>query len=246
MWNVPIDFDAKRQESKAKYACKQIMTEYCEPHKSLTPSGGTGSVSCTVSDVSYRQVGATPATEPSPDRKVCEVPEGFDLKEGALVHIQDTDLPGIRVWHGTSSVDVESVKAGPKNLGDGLSGPGLYLALFDESGAHLEVAGTSATVSVKMRGGEEAILSGVIDPDTDACVISLQTTRNDTDLSRGWIGGYWERKVRQPEMVPWIMGLEVMDLKPVDLDEGAGGAALNQRILVVHEAAGPDIIQWDP
>jgi len=218
----------------------------CERNFSCRPRAKDGErYECAWTSFSYRLLGEDPVEEIE-DKKNCEVPEGYQLKAGALVHIRETDLPGMRVWHLTSSVDVSSVKSGPKNLGDGLSGPGLYLALFDESGAHLEVAGTSANVSVIQRGGEEAILSGIINPKADACVISLQTTRTETDLSIGWIGGYWERKARQPEMVPWIMGIEIMDLRPVELEEGMGGAALNQRILVIHESAGSDIIKWDP
>ena len=66
-WNVPIDFDAKRQLSKAKAACNIIKSKYCLPNKSLSTSGGTGSVKCTVSDVSYRRIGATPTAEAEKD-----------------------------------------------------------------------------------------------------------------------------------------------------------------------------------
>jgi hypothetical protein len=239
-WNVPIDFDAKRQLSKAKAACNIIKSKYCLPNKSLSTSGGKGSVKCTVSNVSYRQIGATPAAEATTARKECTPPEGTAFDAKFWKHIQDTDLPGREVWHGTTAAAEDSVRAGPKNMGEGFGGQGLYLFLTNTN----EGAATFAGLSSNKTGSPPVVLRGKIKPDADVCVGGqFMITRSVHNLEEGWLIGDWEKK--RPELKSDLDRFDILDLAPHP-QPGEGVSIPEGRFLVIHESAGADIIQWEP
>ena len=70
------------------------------------------------------------------------------------VSYKTTDLPGSKVCHGTLESQVESVKSGPKNIGTGFGGAGLYVALENER----HIASECADIAKQTKPLEKAVV----------------------------------------------------------------------------------------
>ncbi|MEE3078274.1 MAG: hypothetical protein VX341_02975, partial [Bdellovibrionota bacterium] len=161
------------------------------------------------------------------------------------------DLENIPISHGTIKELADSVRGGPKNVGKGFGGSGLYIdvsrnqEIAQEYASHA-VQGASARLGqVGRASGDEidttpVVLSGRLNVTRQMRVGRFEIVRGGAvDLERGILPANWDdnpllRRVLEERF-------EILDLRGMS----SNGLNLNtDRILVIHENAGDDIIEW--
>lgn len=161
-----------------------------------------------------------------------------------------SDLAGITVRHGTIDGMVDSVKAGPRNVGSGFGGRGLYLDLEPDAriaDAYATMARSSASARTAAAGVSTTsvnpvVMTGRLNPEKNLRVITLQVSRDvyKPDFSKGIVPFDW---ADDPSIARYIeRNFDVVEVR------GARSAGFNldtDRIIVVHERAGADAIIWE-
>jgi len=162
-------------------------------------------------------------------------------------------LSGMPVYHGTLNSFESSVRAGPKNMGKGFGGRGLYVAVegdrsiaehfssqaAEESSARLEQnAAAAAAGAGKPRA---VVLDGRINPDKPLRVGRFEIVRDESqmDLSRGRLPFNWDDDPRLRTLLE--REFDVLDLRGMRRN---GLAIQTDRFLVFHQSAGADAIRW--
>ncbi len=161
------------------------------------------------------------------------------------------ELEDLPISHGTIKELADSVRSGPKNVGKGFGGSGLYIdvsrneEIAQEYAAHA-VRGAGTRLSQVGRSATEevdktlVVLSGRLNITRQMRVGKFEIVRgNKVDLERGILPANWDdnpllRQVLQERF-------EILDLRGMS----SNGLNFNtDRILVIHENAGEDIIEW--
>lgn len=187
---------------------------------------------------------------------------GFDWKHRLrlLIHpsiILDstqTDVAGMTVYHGTSKLAERSVKEGPKNIGKGFGGAGLYLApadnfalakYFADSGNNRQSAlykfGSGPLQDTPPDQRKPIVMSGRVTQKA-LRIGRFQVLRNQysPDLGTGKLPPDWSY---DPNLQAFFHEeFDVLDLREMN----SSGLAIDaNRMLVVHERAGLDAIAWN-
>jgi hypothetical protein len=174
------------------------------------------------------------------------------LPDGTSTTTKGSDLSGMTIYHGTVNQFEDSVRAGPRDIGKGYGGSGLYLAMKGERELASDYAnyamkqyhdrirehGIKANTSVEAK---PIVLQGAINPDKDLKVGVFNVQRDGvTDLSRGILGGPdW---ADDPLVKRTLESqFDILDLRGAST---SGAAGLSDRFLVVHQRAGKDAILW--
>jgi hypothetical protein len=165
----------------------------------------------------------------------------------------DDDLAGVTIMHGTSSNFRQSVEAGPRNIGRGYGGDGLYVTL-DDGVEFADLYAKKAAKEWKNRTEWDSItptaevpkpeiMVGTINPNKELKVGIFEIKRDGvTDLSKGVLSGQdWAndavlRKTLKEKF-------DLLDLRGAARNEIPG---LPDRMLIFSERAGPDAIIWKP
>ncbi|MDD4294713.1 MAG: hypothetical protein PHP69_04290 [Candidatus Omnitrophica bacterium] len=180
--------------------------------------------------------------------------EMYEQALGNKVEYKGSDLQGMEVYHGTLRAFARSVLSGPKNVGKGFGGRGLYLAVqgeeeladFFAGWARSEYEGRVSAEnelvdsSVK-NSAKKILLKGRLNPDRDYKVGRFTITREGRmDLANGVLPADWEKS----ELLRAVLENEfdILDLR--DMRDN-GFAIDTNRILVVHERAGKDAVTWE-
>lgn len=169
-----------------------------------------------------------------------------------------SDLPGETVFHGTVEGFVASVQDGPQDVGKGFGGQGLYLAFGETERTIAEQYAKFAEIAVSARqsqlpsrfvDGDNAkrkiVLEGRINPDVDLAKLRVgrfQVSANAfvPDFENSILPALWADDPNlQAMMIDMFDALDVRGMRSNGLNLDT------DRILVVHESAGADFIQWD-
>ncbi|MBI5596242.1 MAG: hypothetical protein HY928_09170 [Elusimicrobia bacterium] len=198
-------------------------------------------------------------------RRVSEVPPeergaGYDrvaalaatLGSGIMSSSLDAGLAGMKVHHGTLSAFESSVRAGPKNLGKGFGGRGLYVAVAGErplaeffaakaareSRTHLA---QNAAVPASPGPAAALVMDGTVNPDRPLKVGRFEVRREapSADLARGILPAGWDEDPNLRALLE--RRFDVLDLRGL---RSSGLAIDTDRLLVFHESAGADAIRW--
>lgn len=175
-----------------------------------------------------------------------------DVSSGSAVK-KDFDYQNAVVYHGTIQENVSSVKEGPKNVGAGFGGRGLYLATENEQGlareyaAHARDAAEVRVANVKtITPGQEidrnaVIMQGRINPDKKYKVGVFEVGRDfEVDLKNGRLPFDWDKNPTLKKMIE-----DEFDIIEITNARKNGMNLDTDRFLVVHERAGPDAIVWE-
>lgn len=160
------------------------------------------------------------------------------------------------VHHGAVDTFESSIRSGPKNVGSGFGGSGLYVAVdgdrriaeFFADKAASEARSRSQWYDLGDKTGTKTppkarVLDGVINPDANLRVGKFQIQRDaiQPDLKRGILPPNWEA---DPELRALIFReFDVLDLRGM---KSSGLAMDTDRMLVFHESAGANAIRWEP
>jgi hypothetical protein len=163
-----------------------------------------------------------------------------------------SDLAGMSVEHGTAQVYVDSVTAGPQNVGSGLGGRGLYLAVPGDSESAPRFGGRVAERVREGQGRHGALPETAQEGAGDVVLMrgQIQAGRNlrvgrfmvvpeaMVDIPNGRLPANWSDN---PSLARQLENeFDVLDIR-VPANFTAFG---NGRMLVVHERAGRDFIRW--
>lgn len=163
---------------------------------------------------------------------------------------QANGLAGMRVHHGTIEGMTDSVRAGPKNVGSGFGGRGLYLDLEPDAriaDSYASMARDAAqartrTAGVSTSNVNPVVMTGRLNPNKNLRVFSFEVSRDATrpDFQKGILPINW---ADDPSIARYIESqFDVVEVR------GARSGGLNMdtdRFIVVHERAGADAIIWE-
>lgn len=159
-----------------------------------------------------------------------------------------SDVVGLRVHHGSLRGMEESVRAGPRDVGKGFGGSGLYLALdgdLDIASSYAHMAREAAEVRAAQAGltnvdSTPVVLSGTIAPNPDLRVGRFSIVRDGApDLEKGVLPFNW---ADDPSLqAALLQRFDVLDVRGM---QSAGLNLATDRILVLHASSGPDAVQW--
>lgn len=198
---------------------------------------------------------APPVTKLTPDQRSAS----YDPIEARYQQIpkenitttKESDLSGATIMHGTASNFRASVEAGPRNIGRGYGGPGLYTTMSDGR-EFAQIYADKAVAEWKFRvesdnitptegDAKPVIMEGVINPDKNLTVGIFEIKRDGvTDISKGILAGVdWAND----ELLRRTLKekFDILDLRGAARNEIPG---LPDRMLVISERAGPDAIIW--
>lgn len=161
------------------------------------------------------------------------------------------------IFHGTIKGLADSVRSGPKNLGKGFGGRGLYLDISPDAKiaeTYSELAKEAAVN--RMANIDPDAAKNISKVDTSSVVLKGKLNLNDDkdlvvgrfeirrggeiDLEKGILPANWDEDPRLAKMMEEkfdILDLRGMKSNGLNLD--------TDRILVVHERAGANIIKWE-
>jgi len=80
------------------------------------------------------------------------------IKQVITTDYEKSGLPGSTIYHGTSASEAKSVYKGPKNIGTGLSGSGLYVSL------DRKIAEEFSHIKTQFSCDKAIVLEGALDP----------------------------------------------------------------------------------
>lgn len=166
------------------------------------------------------------------------------------------DLENLDFYHGTIKAMENSVKGGPKNVGKGFGGPGLYIDISPDakiareyseharSAAENRISNidSDAARSISVDDKKPVVIKGQLNVgDQKLTVGRFEIVRGgEPNLEKGILPANWDEDPRLVKMMQEkfdILDLRGMKSNGLNLD--------TDRILVVHEKAGKDIIKWD-
>ncbi len=179
-----------------------------------------------------------------------------EIGENVSHFSQGSDISGMKIYHGTLDAYESSIRSGPKNVGKGFGGRGLYVAVEEDkevAAGFAEMAKREAKSRLQQVDGvlsspvdpkqtKAILMEGIINPNKNLKVARFQVNRNITqpDLKRGLLPTDWDsdpvlRKILEKEYDV----LEITHMK-------SSGLALDtDRVLIIHERAGADAIIWN-
>ncbi len=155
------------------------------------------------------------------------------------ISVPGTDLPGLSVYHGTiAGGDAKSIISGPKNMGRGFGGSGLYVAIQGERSLAEEYAASKSQTYKRNR----VMLEGTLNPDKKYRVARIQLVERGhaPDIKRGIFPPDWSKNQNLQDFMH-----SHFDIIEVTNASKAGYAIESDRYLVIHERAGSDVIIWD-
>lgn len=153
------------------------------------------------------------------------------MLKAITVTYEGSGLRGAKVYHGSSESQRARIVAGPENLAaDGLGGCGLYVTVGDKYLASLYFKGTASD--------KDLLLVGYLNPGKQFRIARIQLAHGDRlpDFTRGIFKSNWQRK--DPALQKLL--LEHFDIIDLYVYNSLG----HSQVLVVHESAGKDAIQW--
>ncbi|MES2963627.1 MAG: hypothetical protein V4760_07025, partial [Bdellovibrionota bacterium] len=182
------------------------------------------------------------------DRMRSELAAGSAINQGRALGYGDTV-----VFHGTVRENVESVRGGPRNVGAGFGGRGLYVALEGDrdlaenyssmasQAAENRVANVSNNVDPTTIDRTPVVMRGRLNPDRNFRVGVFEIGRNifEPDLRNGRLPPNWDEDPRLRALVE--SEFDVIEIR----NARANGMNISSdRYLVVHERAGADAVVW--
>ena len=179
---------------------------------------------------------------------VATKPEGATSKKlkkilkAITVQYDQTDLPGTKVYHGTTKDQVNSVKSGPKNIGKGLGGPGLYLALKNEISLANEFSDI-AKQSTANPLAEPIVMEGYLNPYKPYTIARIKIAQRGhaPNLKEGVFSADWSKDTHLREFI--YRNFDIIEV----IGAADAGYAINcNRFIVVTQRAGTDSIRWNP
>ena len=159
-----------------------------------------------------------------------------------------SDVTGLRVYHGTVAGMEDSVRAGPRDVGKGFGGSGLYLALDGDThiaSSYAQMAREGAQARTREAGVSTSdttpvVLSGTITDNPNLRVGRFSIVRGGVpDLENGVLPHDWADDANLQAAL--LARFDVLDIR------GMRTAGLNldtDRILIFHQSAGADAVQW--
>lgn len=187
--------------------------------------------------------------------------EGHDVVQSRIAQLpaeartttKASDLSDMQVFHGTVEMFEDSVRAGPRDIGKGYGGRGLYLAIQGEKElaedyaklARKQALDRAEDYNIKTQSASDrpVVLEGRVNPEREMKVGVFRVERDgQTNLSRGILGGPdWQmdpgvRRALESEF-------DILDVRGAS---SSGVPGLTDRFLVIHERAGRDAIVWKP
>ncbi|KTD04014.1 OTU-like cysteine protease [Legionella geestiana] len=158
--------------------------------------------------------------------------------KGIEVDYSKSDLAGSTVYHGTLASDLDSIKQGPRNIGRGLGGAGLYVD-FDPN-----VAEKFACIKGEFKLDNPGIaLEGRLHPDKLYRIARIQLVQrghfSKIDYTKGHFPADW---AKNPELQALIH--KHFDILEVCSEANVGYDVPSNRFFVIHEGAGKDVISW--
>jgi|GEM_PF-4792313 len=155
------------------------------------------------------------------------------------------------IYHGSIKGFEQSIRSGAKNTGKGFGGQGLYLALErDLADLYADFAVDAAEARIRnnpevaadLTGGDarsKIVLEGKLNPNKKLRVAQFTIKRyGRPDLAKGELPALW---ADDPLLSKFMNQFDVLDIR------GMRDAGLNldtNRVLIVHENAGADAVQW--
>ncbi|WP_127716894.1 hypothetical protein [Halobacteriovorax sp. HLS] len=174
----------------------------------------------------------------------------YSISKGAAGDLEDLNL-----YHGTIKEMEASVRGGPKNVGKGFGGRGLYLdvssdaRIAKEYSMHAQAAAQNrlgnisdnAAEVVKNADTTPVVMTGKLNlGKKDLKVGKFTIVRSgEVDLEKGILPANWDEDPRLVKMMEekfHILDLRGMKSNGLNLD--------TDRILIIHENAGKNIVKW--
>lgn len=157
------------------------------------------------------------------------------------ITVDEPNLSGLKVYHGTIEDEITAILNGPKNIGKGYGGAGLYVDL-DKSVAE-SCADDKSRASFHK---DLAVMEGVINPNKTYRVARIHIAENDITSSKvnyeeGIFNRGWAKE--NPDLQKVIH--ENFDIVEIYGALEAGHHGPSDRFLVIHESAGADAIVWN-
>lgn len=167
-----------------------------------------------------------------------------EIIAGITVDYSQSSLNGSTVYHGTIDAHIDSIKAGPQNIGRGFGGAGLYVFLSDDHARAEEYAGFAG-----QSGGEKVVIEGQLNPNKDYRVARIQIVpryqMSKVDYKKGLFPADWKNNTKLQALIH--KHFDILEVC-ADIDEKSssyvGYNLPSSRFLVIHERAGKDIINW--
>lgn len=155
------------------------------------------------------------------------------------IKIIDTDLNGKKIYHGTEPKSLKSLLAGPKNIGRGFGGRGLYLALeapklAEEFSKGIILEGTLAFGNETKTIAKISIVRNSVETYKQSPKALIE------QLKAGKFPADWHKI--EP-LRNWIE--QNFDIIEVHGAKDAGLAIDSNRYLIIHERAGDKLIQFE-
>ncbi len=166
-----------------------------------------------------------------------------------------SDISNMVVYHGTLNTFENAVKMGPKNVGSGFGGRGLYVAQESDKGV-AEFFAVYAKQNAKSRLSEVAqfadatidnakpvLMRGRVNPNRNLRVGKFKVHRDAPipDLENGILPARWAQDPNLSKMME-----DYFDIVEITEMKTSGLAVDADRVLVFHESAGRDAIIWEP
>ena len=158
------------------------------------------------------------------------------LLEAITIPHKETDLPGSTVYHGSIEGEADSVRSGPKNMGGGFGGKGLYIAL-DKNAAEENAANKGQA------GGKKGIvMEGKLNLKNAYRIASIKIADRyghpRADIEKGIFPAKW---AKDPALQAFMhANFDIIIVKGV----ASAGYAGSDYFLVIHESAGSEAIRW--
>lgn len=158
-----------------------------------------------------------------------------EFLKAITVRYQGSQLPGSKVYHGTILGEVNSVRFGPKNIGKGFGGVGLYIDFLED------VAARYASIKDQFHREGKIIMEGHLNPHKQYRVARIQIANRfvpKSNLKKGIFHPDWMRDQSLQNCM-----LKEFDILEIFVDSNQY-ATYTDHFLVIHERADVDVIEW--
>lgn len=151
----------------------------------------------------------------------------------------ESGLHGAKVCHGTTQIMTQSVELGPKNIGKGFGGKGLYIALEEEEA----LASFYAEAAAQGTKSLPIVLKGELQISKKSRIGRIEIQKRGIgykpNLEKGIFPAQWSEAQELQQLM-----IDHFDIIEVKNASQSGYANTSNRFFTIHESAGPEIIQW--
>ena len=161
------------------------------------------------------------------------------LKKHITTPLEESGLQDVYLYHGTTENHVPSVKAGPKNVGQGFGGRGLYCC------EDIAAADEFASIAAGFKGNA-VILQGRLNPDPSLRIAEITVKPRAIGAKPNLLNGIFPAEwAKNPRFEAFMK--ENFDVVIVNGAKTGGYATAPNRFAVFHESAGNKVtFHWEP